>query len=259
MEENKLFDLYEKLYFHEVEAREKLSARLQIPLAISLALLGVIANIIKGLSFSLTSIWCYVFWAVFGLSVILFIISLKYFVRSFYGHEYQFLPSANETEKYRQKLIETYKDYEEGESLSKKYFNQYIYSYYNDCSSANTKINDSRSEALHKCNTYLIFCALPLAIAFLTFTFGGVDKNSADKEYKVKITNSFKLPQEFQINNSEKKPHQTVEVQEANKAKVITNGKRTTKTTTTPSSSTKESNKGGRRDPETTTTQTTKK
>ncbi|WP_319549868.1 hypothetical protein [Desulfogranum marinum] len=259
MEEGKLFDLYEKLYFHEVEAREKLSARMQIPLAISLAILGVIANIIKGLSFSVASVWCYVFWLVFGASVVLFVFALKHFVRSFYGHAYQFLPPANETERYRLDLIETYKGYEEGEVLSKKYFNQYIYNYYNECSSVNTAINDSRSEALHKCNTYLILCALPLAIAFLTFTFSGVDKNSVDKEYKVKITNSFKLPQNIQLDSSEKNEQRTAGVPEGNQEEVLTNGKRTTETSATTSSPpAKEGDKGGRRDPEAETTQTTK-
>jgi len=241
MDENKLFELYEKLYFHEVESRDKISARLQIPLAITLTILGVIANIVKGLSFNLSSLWCYLFWILFGLGVVLFIFAVTKFIRSFYGHSYQFLPTACDTEEYRLKLIDTYKDYENGEQLSRKYFNEYLYKYYNECSSKNTKINDCRSEALHKCNTYLILCALPLAVAFLTFTFGGIDKNSEDKEYKVKITNSFVLPKEFKVEKEA-----IVSNKNNSPEKVLTDVKRTIETTTTSASSAaEESHKGG--------------
>jgi len=205
MEDDKLFELYEKLYFHEVESRDKISGRLQIPLAIILTIIGVIANITKGLSFNISSAWGYLFWIVFVLTIVLFIFSVTYFIRSFYGHSYQFLPQASETENYRQTLIKTYEEYKDGDELSRKYFNEYLFKYYNECSSTNTQINDRRSEALHKCNTYLILSTLPLVIAFLLFTLGGIDKNSKDKEYKVKITNSFALQKEISIQKITKK------------------------------------------------------
>jgi hypothetical protein len=37
MKPDQVFELYEKLYFHEVDAREKIAGRLQIPLAILLS------------------------------------------------------------------------------------------------------------------------------------------------------------------------------------------------------------------------------
>lgn len=199
MKDDKRFELYEKLYFHEVEAREKISARLQIPLALLLSITSVYAILIKGISLDNTGLWNAIFGLFFIVSAVLFVKSVSCFVRSFYGHTYEFIPSALTTENYRKELIDTYSKYDECDELVEKYFNEYIFSYYNECSSANTLVNDKRSEYLHKCNTYLILTALPLAVAFLIFTLSGIDKNSIEKEFKVKISN----PTEF---NSHKSP-----------------------------------------------------
>lgn len=61
MEKQELFDFYEKLYFHEVEAREKIAARLQIPLAILLSIASLYGYFLKGYSFSNTTFWNIVF------------------------------------------------------------------------------------------------------------------------------------------------------------------------------------------------------
>lgn len=209
MSDNKIFELYEKLYFHEVEAREKISVRLQIPLAILLSMISVYAYLIKGISIGNNSMWNFIFGGVFLVSVIFLFISMSYFIRSFYGHTYEFLPPAIETEKYRKKLIETYKEYEEWESLVDRYFNEYLFNYYNECSSANTIVNDKRSAFLHKCITYLILTALPLTAAFLIFTLSGIDKNSIDKEYKIKITNPISINKAIHVDEEKGKDSST--------------------------------------------------
>ncbi|MFZ3037397.1 MAG: hypothetical protein WA112_09030 [Rugosibacter sp.] len=47
MPKNPLCDLYEKLYFHEIEVREKLGGRLQTPMAIIVSLIGVLTFLIQ--------------------------------------------------------------------------------------------------------------------------------------------------------------------------------------------------------------------
>lgn len=193
MNDEKRFELYEKLYFHEVEAREKISSRLQIPLALLLSMVSVYAILVKGISFEDGSFWNLCFGSIFLISVGLFITSVSYFIKSFYGHTYEFIPSALATEEYRKKLIETYRDFDDCDELVGYYFNEYIFKYYNECSSVNTLVNDKRSDHLHKCNTYIILTVLPLSVAFLIFTLSGIDKNSIDKEIKVQISNPIEL------------------------------------------------------------------
>lgn len=210
MRKRKLFNLYEKLYFHEVEAREKISIRLQFPLVILLSIISVFAHIINGISFYNTDLWSVIFWITFFVSIIFFITSLIYFIISFYGHTYTFIPSAKKTEEYRQELIETYRKFENHDSLVDQYFDEYLFNYYNDCSSKNTIVNDKRSKYLHHCNTFLILSALPLMATFLIFTLAGIDKNTIDKEYKVKITSPINIDQNIIPIQANEKPLQPI-------------------------------------------------
>lgn len=166
MNKQEIFNLYEKLYFHEVDAREKISARLQIPLAILLSITSVFAYIIKGNSLENMSQWPAYFVVVLGLTIVLYAISFYYFIRAFYGHSYDFIPAASITELYRQELAETYKEYDNSEELVSIYFDEYLYRYFNECSSVNTIVNDKRSELLHKCSTFFLLTSLPLTITF---------------------------------------------------------------------------------------------
>ena len=50
MNKDDLFKFYEKLYFHEIEMREKLNARIQIYLAIIAALFSLIAFTFKNVT-----------------------------------------------------------------------------------------------------------------------------------------------------------------------------------------------------------------
>ena len=193
MDYQKIFDLYEKLYFHEVEAREKISSRLQIPLAIILSFISVYAIFMKGIGFDVISAWHYMFFFVVLISILLFVIECVFFIKAFYGHTYEFLPSAQVTEKYRQNLIDTYKSYDDCDALVSKHFSEYLFRYYNECSSINTIVNDKRSDAIHKSNTFAILNIIPMVLAFAMFAYSGIDKNSKDKEYKVNITNPIKI------------------------------------------------------------------
>lgn len=47
MEKMALPQFYEKLYFHKIEAREKLNARLQTSLTLIIALIGVLAFLLQ--------------------------------------------------------------------------------------------------------------------------------------------------------------------------------------------------------------------
>jgi len=71
------------------------------------------------------------------------------------------LPSAVESEKYRKELIELYNEYQNRDELVKKYFQEYLFKYYSECASSNTKTNDERSKPIHKYNTYYILNLIP--------------------------------------------------------------------------------------------------
>jgi hypothetical protein len=193
MKPDQVFALYEKLYFHEVDAREKIAGRLQIPLAILLSITSIFAIFLKGADFTNYSEWNLAFFFLVVISLIFHVTSACYFIRSFYGHSYEFIPSAVSSEEYRQTLITTYSEYSDCDALVEKHFKEYLFKYFSECATQNTKVNDQRSEFLHKCNTYFVINLIPLILAFVIFTFANLDKNGAEKSYKVIIEQPVKI------------------------------------------------------------------
>lgn len=113
---NPLFDLYEKLYFHEIEVREHLGSRLQTPMAIIVSIFAVLGFLIQGFDNQQATSAAILFVVLFVASAVSLIGAIYFFIRSWYGNTYAFLPSAEDTEKYRQVLDTTYKQYKEARS-----------------------------------------------------------------------------------------------------------------------------------------------
>lgn len=192
MNQEDLFNLYEKLYFHELETREKILNRLQIPLAIIVSFVSFYGYVAKGIDLS-SGLWDVILYIFLLASLILFALSLYNFIRAFFNHTYELIPTAVETEGYRNQLIEHYNGYPTSGQLVDDAFDNYLYKYYAECATANTKINDKRSSFIHNCNKWLAFNLPFLFLVFLIFSFSGVDKNSKKKEYSVKILNPIEL------------------------------------------------------------------
>jgi len=150
MDKNKLFEFYEKAYFHEIDYRDKITSRLQLPLAIYISFLSLIGFMIRNINFSCGTVYLVSFIIIFIVSSVLITIGLIYFVKAFYGHTYEFIPTAGETEAYKQELDSTYKEFENGPELSSSYLKDYLYKYYYECSSNNSEVNDDELAKSHR-------------------------------------------------------------------------------------------------------------
>jgi hypothetical protein len=187
MKEEKRHELYEKLYFHEVDARDRVVVRLQIPLALLFSVLSIIAVLVKGVSSIDFEYWHLFFYVFFVASVTFFGFSTAYFIGSFYNHEYSFMPPSDEIEEYRETLIKHYAPYEGADEHVGRQFTGFIYENFNRCTSKNITVNDMRSYRIHMCNRYLLFTSGPLLVAFLIFTFSGM-AGEKDKTHKIELS-----------------------------------------------------------------------
>lgn len=187
MSMNPLIDLYEKLYFHEIEVREKLGGRLQTPMAIVVSLIGVLTYLLQNFDKGRTSTSTVAFLFLFAISIVTLVTAVYFFVRSWYGNTYAFLPSAAATEEYRQLLQKTYEKYKDGDSLAETYLNDYLCTKYIECATQNTQCNDLRSLHLHKTNGTLIASTVLIAVTFLVFFMGDLDRAKASKPIEVVI------------------------------------------------------------------------
>lgn len=212
MLKNPLFDLYEKLYFHEIEVREKLGGRLQAPMAIIVSLVGLLGFLLQNLdkqqataAANLTLVF-----VVFLVACATALLCAGYFfIRSWYGNTYAFLPTAEDTENYRKILESTYAEYKGGDNLAEKNLNDYLCSYYIKCSTQNTRCNDQRSLNLHKTNSTLIVATLLAVFSYLPFYFGDLDRSKVNKPTEVNIVNPIEIKGALM---TDKKPEATKEV-----------------------------------------------
>jgi len=202
MNEEQLFKLYEKLYFHEIDMRERLNSRLQIPLTIIALLFGFLAFMLQNKCTKVGNITELVFWILFSLSFLAISLSLLFFILSWYSYKHKLLPSAISTDLYKEDLIEHYKDHENPDKLVEKYLKKYLYDYYRDFSSENTVINDRKSFYLHLTNLFLIISVGLSFLTFIPFYFGPLDKSNFVEPIRVVIEQPIKIDNH---NDSEKR------------------------------------------------------
>jgi hypothetical protein len=188
MNKEQLFKFYEKLYFHEIESREKISSRLQLPLAIIIGQIGLIGYILKQFKIynNFIIIVCMV---LFGITILFLGFALKHFIKSWYNYEYSFLPTASDTEKYRSTLINTYNDYEDRDKLVENALKDFIYKYYIDCSTINTVNNDTRSFHFHRTASNLIISFALSIVTLGTLFFSHINNNINNSTNQVHIIN----------------------------------------------------------------------
>jgi len=187
MNKDELFNLYEKLYFHEIENRDKITSRLQLPLAIFISIFSMLGFMVRNINYELNNSLLITYFILLTLSIIPVTIGIYYFIRGFFGHEYEYIPNALKTEEYNIKLHNTYKKFESGDNIAEGHLRDYLYRDYYECSSKNSEVNDNRSLFIHRSNFFIIVSILPLLITFLIFTFASVDKNNKEKIQKVSI------------------------------------------------------------------------
>lgn len=166
MNQDQLFQFYEKLYFQELDRREKLSARLNLPLAILVAVIGFLSFMLNNAPRDIQAPGHLIFWIGFIASCTATGFGAWYFKASWFGHTDKLLPTANATEDYRNTLVELYKEYDEKDALVETALKAYLYDYYMKFSSVNTTNNDARAYHLYQA-TYAI--TISVLLAFFAF------------------------------------------------------------------------------------------
>jgi hypothetical protein len=170
---------YEKLYFQEVEARERIHARLQLPLTLMLAIIGAIAFLLQNFDYQ-AGRWTalrVVFLFLLACGSITLILAMKWFVDALYNNEYYFLPDSSKTADYKDLLEETYKDYPQSSRLVADAMDKYLTDYYIEYAAFNTAVNDRRSAFIHRCTGAIIASAVLFIASFLAFYFGDLDRS----------------------------------------------------------------------------------
>ncbi|RXT81760.1 hypothetical protein B1F69_28890, partial [Pseudomonas syringae] len=149
MTEKELSALYEKLYFNETDRREKIGARLSIPMALLLAvssLLGYMVNMAPAADSGFSAVW---FWIFFNISALFWLLAAWYFRGAWAnGLADKLMPTAVQIEDYKTEILKSYAHLEDAEELTAIALGKFIKNYYMEASSTNAILNDRRSLAI---------------------------------------------------------------------------------------------------------------
>lgn len=180
--------LYEKLYFNEIEMREKLYARSQLPLAVLVVLVGLVIYVFKNMSLNQYDTLSLIFFTFFLAALVALVFAVYCFVRSWHGYKYKFLPSTSELEAYRKKIYNLYSPYPERETWVSETMQDTLIEYYTDYTAVNEVNNEKRSAYLYKTSKYLIIAFCCSVVAMPCFYFSPCNGNK-DNFRKIEIVN----------------------------------------------------------------------
>tara|TARA_R110001583_G_scaffold187532_1_gene348927 strand:- start:2916 stop:3644 length:729 start_codon:yes stop_codon:yes gene_type:complete len=177
-------DFYEKIYFYDLDLRDKLEGRLKIPMTLFALLTAMMVYLINEAVVKKSFIPSISFYFLFFTACLSFLISVFYFIKSWYGYKYKLIPNSVVLENYFIDIQNHYKKIEfenhfldiqkpytktdetQPSEWTKEAFQVYLLNSFRDYGSHNTVNNDKKSFNLHRSITFIL-----IAFALLTFSF----------------------------------------------------------------------------------------
>ncbi|MCK9194476.1 MAG: hypothetical protein M0P19_11445, partial [Nevskia sp.] len=163
---------YEKLYFYELERREKISARLAIPFGVIVATIGLLSFMLNAAEKPGAEPFRSLFWLLLASAAVALAVGAWFFRKAWFGHTDKLLPTAGHLEAYYRELQETYKSYENADQLVKEAFNDALFNYFTEYSSENAISNDARSYNIYRATASLTVAVFLAFLAAVPFFFG---------------------------------------------------------------------------------------
>ncbi|MGI2960376.1 hypothetical protein [Vibrio alginolyticus] len=198
MNKKNLFELYEKIYFHEMEIREKLVGRVQVNFALLATGYAVLSYMIRMVDYSQPYVIIGWFYAAVLTCVCFSCFCVNHLIRAFWGNVYSCMPTACDIDEYRTGLQNhnlqikeynlTYPDHKQPKIKVNKCVEKYIYEQVRDCTSHNTAINDKRSAHIHHSFRWILFSSIPFIFSSVIFISGDLDVSSPTKETLIRNT-----------------------------------------------------------------------
>jgi hypothetical protein len=204
LDEEKRFSYYEKLYFYELDLREKLHARVGFPLTIVLSQIAAIVYLAQAADFTQFNVWKYCFACLLLLSLISAAAGALLLWRSFWGHTYVVMPTAREVDAYRLELEAIYENFPTRDELVNRYFKEFLTGYIIERATQNAVVNEVRALSLHRANLCLALAAMILFIA--SFVYYGVLHKKEPILFRLVSPNEFSIPQKVNDMDASSQP-----------------------------------------------------
>lgn len=183
-------DLYEALHFHELEARERVSGRLQVSLGLVVALASALAFLFGNFDRNGSGFAFFLFIILLLGSAGCLLWAAIHLIRVFWGNTYKEMPSAAEIRKHESELHDYYHSEPpppevaaQGAQVTtaqafENHFKGFLIEKFVNTATHNAKVNDSRSERLHHANRAILLTTGAASFAFIVFTLGSLSTHA---------------------------------------------------------------------------------
>ncbi|MDC6383313.1 hypothetical protein BW687_024410 [Pseudomonas graminis] len=173
MDKDERFSFVEKVYYYELERKEKLIARLSLPLAILVALLTFFSYMLEKAPITAAGSVGLFFWIFYWYACICLGLGVWKFWRAWNLRVFdKALTTLENIEAYRNSMLELYADFDDGEEEADKQISLLIYNQYVTGATTNALNNDRRLAYLNELSTFMaatIFFALLSFIPFYVY------------------------------------------------------------------------------------------
>lgn len=192
MKKEKTLDFYEKLYFSEIENKDKIHTRAQAEFGLIVITVTILTYLTKNTSFDNYSILASIVFFLTTISFLFVLYSSLLLKDVIWGNEFRYCPAPLALHTHHQDLIkyeEDYKDY--CNNIGVAYNNDhnpeeklwdFIHQEIRECCSWNTDINEQRSSKLYESTKYLVWSWIPIIIAVIIFLVADLDAASPRKK-----------------------------------------------------------------------------
>jgi hypothetical protein len=194
-----LDEVFEKIYYHEIDGRDKVAQRLQLPLVAFLAISGFIGTMLQSVQRSDDSGSAIAFWIFLALALAALVGASGYFVASLIGKKYSYLQSPADWNSHHLECLKLYRGYDCEEELVKAALKKNLIATYIKCATANGDINARKSYYVFMLLRCLVAGAILTVAAFGVFFFAKLDKNTS-RTQRVEITGPIIVKEEKMTN-----------------------------------------------------------
>lgn len=172
MNRSELIKLYERLYFHELDRRDKISARQATPLGAMVGLVAIVAFLLNNKPNFSTQYLAASFWLLLAAAVICLVIGGWHFRNSWLAHGERHVATAAEIDNYFDKLEAHYSDQPNVSDLVDREFSQFLLDTYRRPATTNAQNNDARSNSLHYAGTWMTIALCLSLISTIPYYLG---------------------------------------------------------------------------------------
>ena len=169
-------ELFKDMYYFELDRKEKLNSKVNLPITITILICGAIVYFSKSINMFGIDLISILFWFFYAGLLISTIITVYYICKSFYDYPYEYIPTASDFENDINNLQEYYEDpyfddieKDKKQELLQNDINKLIADNYKKCIDKNIISNDLKTEYLLRSSAGIIVTIIALILCSIPF------------------------------------------------------------------------------------------